>query len=187
MLINPVLTSTGLSPFQQFKKSQLYEAFLDPKVWLIFAINLVLNIPNNGVLTVSSLSLSTTRRLAAQVLTLPIWQSIVQLNHCLTTWLLNQRNYVDGYSYRSHFMDFFSRLHVDGSQDWQAMLVSIGSHSRPILRNNHSLLLAPFERRWIFGRTLHSLLLLGSLHCRTNHYGECQQSYGPLDALFEVC
>lgn len=36
---------------QTFKKSQIYEAFLDPKSWLIFCINLVLNIPNNGVLT----------------------------------------------------------------------------------------------------------------------------------------
>lgn len=44
--------------WQVFKKSQIIEAFMDPKSWLIFLINFVLNVPNNGVLTFNSIIVS---------------------------------------------------------------------------------------------------------------------------------
>lgn len=40
------------------KPKQIVEAFIDPKSWLIFAINLCLNVPNNGVLTFNSIIVS---------------------------------------------------------------------------------------------------------------------------------
>ncbi|KAI9639879.1 MFS transporter [Dioszegia hungarica] len=45
---------TGMES-KQWKWAQFFEALYDPKTWLIFCINLVLNIPNGGLVTFNSI------------------------------------------------------------------------------------------------------------------------------------
>lgn len=60
-----------------FKKDQFIEAFLDPKSWLIFFINIVLNIPNNGVLTFNSIIVATLGFTTKQTLLLAIPTGVI--------------------------------------------------------------------------------------------------------------
>lgn len=60
-----------------FKKDQFIEAFLDPKSWLIFLINIVLNIPNNGVLTFNSIIVATLGFTTKQTLLLAIPTGVI--------------------------------------------------------------------------------------------------------------
>lgn len=52
---------TGMES-KQWKWAQFFEALYDPKTWLIFCINLVLNIPNGGLVTWVPLCPSETRQ-----------------------------------------------------------------------------------------------------------------------------
>lgn len=49
---------TGMAN-KTFKWDQCREALLDPKTWLYFAINVVLNIPNGGLITFNSIIVKT--------------------------------------------------------------------------------------------------------------------------------
>lgn len=46
-----LLSFVAILSFLAFKMYQLLEAFMDPKMYLVFFINIALNIPNGGVLT----------------------------------------------------------------------------------------------------------------------------------------
>ncbi|KII87313.1 hypothetical protein PLICRDRAFT_251321 [Plicaturopsis crispa FD-325 SS-3] len=84
-----------------FKMYQLLEAFMDPKMYLVFFINIALNIPNGGVLTFNSIIVSSLGYTTKQTLLLAIptgviswvssiifsWMAVKTGQRCLTAML----------------------------------------------------------------------------------------------------
>lgn len=64
-----------------------------------------------------------------------------------------------------------SSLHLHGSQNRQEMPVRHRRRPGTFRRNNHPLLRSPLKRRRLPSGFVHSLLLLGTLHCRADYHG----------------